>query len=238
MNQSEGELSSIPKHILASSPSTSRLSAGPEPLDDIWNMDDTFDLGCTAVVDGLTVSPNSSKTAQEPMSVTRCCIKFTAPLCSNCLRCGRLTVPLLVFCMLCLIFLSLGRGYLTQLLSWLENLSITYSLIVFVVLFTIISFPFGFGYIILNMTAGYLYGLMRGQAVVTLSVAVGFSVAFILCRSCLRDWASQYLSSSPTLLAMKRVVEGPHGLKVIVLTRFTPIPFGLQNTLFAVSDLI
>ncbi len=150
-------------------------------------------------------------------------------------NCGRLTGPIAILVFLAIVFLILGREYLIQILTWLEHLKLIPSICVFVALFTIISFPFGFGYIILNVAAGYLYGLVRGQVVVSLSVAIGFTIAFFVCRCCLRNWAMQYVSQSTTLLAMKRIVEGPHGLRVIVFTRFTPIPFGLQNTLFAVS---
>lgn len=149
--------------------------------------------------------------------------------------CGRLSGPLVVLLGLTILFLILGREYLVQTLNWLERLSLVPSICVFVALFTLVSFPFGFGYIILNMAAGYLYGVIRGQVVVTLSVAIGFTIAFFICRCCLKDWAMQYVSKSTTLLAMTRIVEGPNGAKVILFTRFTPIPFGLQNALFAVS---
>ncbi len=153
----------------------------------------------------------------------------------NLKSCSRLTGPLVILLVLAVIFLILGREYLVQTLTWLEQLRLIPSICVFVALFTIVSFPFGFGYIILNMAAGYLYGLVRGQVVVTLSVAIGFTIAFVVCRCCLKNWAMQYVSKSTALLAMKSIVEGPHGIRVIVFTRFTPIPFGLQNTLFAVS---
>ena len=153
----------------------------------------------------------------------------------TCKTCGRFTGPLAVFILLCLVFIIVGREYLSQLLYWLEHLKLIYSLCVFIALFIIISFPFGFGYIILNVAAGYIYGLIRGQIVISISVLIGFSTAFLLCRSCLKQWALQYVSSSRALTAMMRVIEGPHGFKVILLTRLTPIPFGLQNALFAVS---
>lgn len=235
--------SEIPKHILISpSPSQRSMSAGgnngdspdlfrPGPL---WPLDDIDCTGTLAQNPPTDASPPRGESGEETrlFSITACC---RAPLCSSCLRCGRFTAPIILFCLVSFIFIALGRGYLTLMLSWLENLPLSTSLVVFVLLFTLISFPFGFGYIILNTTAGYLYGLVRGQAIVTVSVAIGFTVAFLLCRSCLREWSSQYLSS-PTLMALMRVVEGPHGLKVIILTRFTPVPFGLQNSLFAVSE--
>lgn len=146
----------------------------------------------------------------------------------------RLSGPVLLCVILGLIILIWGRGHILQLLRWLETLPLHLSILVFIFLFTLVSFPFGFGYIILNMMAGYLYGILRGQLIVMVSVAVGATLSFQLCRRWFKDYARSMVTSD-ALRAVLRVVEGPHGFKVIFLTRFTPIPFGLQNALFAVE---
>ena len=152
-------------------------------------------------------------------------------------RWKRLSWPLLIFLIIGVALVLLGRSHLLELLKWMEQMPWLESMFIFAVLFTLVSFPFGFGYIILNMMAGYLYGFFRGQIIVMVSVSIGFSVAFILCRSWLKDYARGIVNSN-ALQAVLRVVEGPHGFKVIMLTRFTPIPFGLQNVLFAVSSQV
>lgn len=146
----------------------------------------------------------------------------------------KLSWPLLVFLVIGVVLVIFGRGHLFQLLDWLEQLPWIRRLFVFITLFTLVSFPFGFGYLILNMMAGYLYGFFYGQIVVMVSVAMGFSIAFVLCRYWLQGYARS-ISTSNALRALMRVVDGPSGLKVILLTRLTPIPFGLQNALFAMT---
>lgn len=197
-------------------------SADEEPL----QLEGTASCPCN--IRASTDTPLQDELQDNEENETFCKIK----------SCGRLSGPLVVLLGLTILFLILGREYLVQTLNWLERLSLVPSICVFVALFTLVSFPFGFGYIILNMAAGYLYGVIRGQVVVTLSVAIGFTIAFFICRCCLKDWAMQYVSKSTTLLAMTRIVEGPNGSKVILFTRFTPIPFGLQNALFAVSFFV
>lgn len=241
------EAPSLPPHLVSTSPSSTDLSHSEQ--EDDWSPE------CNIILDNLSYSavsldgcvpldhravpttPPSSSSSSIPVLDIEDIESLSA--CQRwrrtCIACGRFTGPLLIFSIFCISFIALGRGYLTQLLNWLENLPFIWSLSVFILLFTIISFPFGFGYIILNMAAGYLYGMLRGQAVVTVSVAIGFMVGFVVCRCCMREWAGQYIASSPALLAMTKVVEGPHGFRVILLTRLTPIPFGLQNALFAVS---
>ena len=147
---------------------------------------------------------------------------------------GRLSGPFLAFTLIGIVMIVVARSHLAQLLNLLERLPWFESFVVFIFLFTLISFPFGIGYIILNMMAGYLYGFLRGQLVVTVSVTVGFTVSFLLCRIWFRDYAKNIVTSN-TLQAIMRVVEGKNGMKVIFLTRLTPIPFGLQNVLFSVS---
>lgn len=149
----------------------------------------------------------------------------------------RLSGPMALFVVIGLIFLIWGRGHFFQLLEWLEKLPLCYSLLVFITLFTIVSFPFGFGYIVLNMMAGYLYGFFRGQLIVMLAVSVGISVSFMLCRLWFKDYARSVVTSN-ALQAVLKVLEGPQGFKVIFLTRFTPIPFGFQNVLFSVSYIL
>ena len=147
---------------------------------------------------------------------------------------GRLSSPFLVFLLIGIVLIALARSHLAQLLDLLEHLPWFESTVVFVFLFTLISFPFGIGYIVLNMVAGYLYGFVRGQLVVMVSVTVGFTISFFFCRIWFQEYAQRIVTSN-AMQAIMRVVEGKNGLKVIVLTRLTPIPFGLQNVLFSVS---
>lgn len=147
----------------------------------------------------------------------------------------RLSGPMALCVIIGLIVILWGRGHILQLLQWLEHLPLHQSLLMFVCLFTFVSLPFGFGYIILNMMAGYLYGIIHGQLIVMVSVAMGISVSFLLCRKWLNGYARSIVNTNTSLQAVLKVVEGPQGFKVIFLTRFTPVPFGLQNVLFAVS---
>lgn len=147
---------------------------------------------------------------------------------------GRLSSPFLVFLLIGIVLVVLAKSHLSQLLNLLEHLPWFESTVIFIFLFTIISFPFGIGYIVLNMVAGYLYGFVKGQLLVMISVTAGITISFFFCRLWFRDYARKMVMSN-AMQAIMRVVEGKNGLKVIVLTRLTPIPFGLQNVLFSVS---
>lgn len=91
-------------------------------------------------------------------------------------------------------------------------------------------------YILLNIAAGYLYGFLGGIILVIICAVFGVSVAHFVIRRFLEDFVRHRLVS-PSMRSIINVVESEHGFKAIVLSRLTPIPFGLQNALFAVSSL-
>ena len=168
--------------------------------------------------------PDSSR-ASSPSSTTS-----SSSSSSSCFQVsGSAVLYLLAGCIVLFIF----KGYLRVVLVWLESLPIWQGGLVFLLLFTIVSFPMAFGYIVFNVAAGYLYGLALGFLIVSGSVACGSTLAFLVCRHWLKDYVESKLQSAH-LKAVMRVVEGRNGWKVVALTRLTPIPFGLQNGLFAV----
>ena len=138
-----------------------------------------------------------------------------------------------IFSVFVLIFF---RAHFFELLEWLKGAQLWQTLVVFVALFILFSLPFTFGLFILNIAAGYLYGFWWGQLIVSVSATIGFSVAFPLCRLCMKDWIDRNLvQTSEVAKALVRVVEGKKGFKVMILARFTPIPYGFQNGVLAVS---
>ncbi|XP_038435647.1 transmembrane protein 64 isoform X1 [Canis lupus familiaris] len=139
-----------------------------------------------------------------------------------------------VLAALCFASLALVRRYLQHLLLWAESLDSLLGVLLFVVGFIVVSFPCGWGYIVLNVAAGYLYGFVLGMGLMVVGVLIGTFVAHVVCRRLLAAWVAARIQSSGRLSAVVRVVEGGSGLKVVALARLTPIPFGLQNAVFSI----
>ena len=53
---------------------------------------------------------------------------------------------------------------------------------IFVLLYTLVSLPLVWGYIVVNLACGYLYGLVYGMAVTVLTATVGIALAHVLCK--------------------------------------------------------
>ena len=130
-------------------------------------------------------------------------------------------------------FVILSRDYIKYVLMSLEHSGIVISFVVFLMMFVAVSFPFTWGYILLNVAAGYLFGLACGILVIVSCATFGILVAHVTIRRFFRDFVYARLVSS-SMCHIISAVESEHGSKVIALARLTPIPFGLQNALFAV----
>ncbi|XP_075776533.1 transmembrane protein 64 isoform X2 [Pelodiscus sinensis] len=156
-----------------------------------------------------------------------CCL-LGACWCKSCLG-------VCVLAALCFAALALARQYVRDLLLWAESLDSVAGVLLFTVGFIVVSFPCGWGYILLNVAAGYLYGFVLGMGLMVLGVLIGTFIAHVACKKLLARWVLARIQGSEKLSAVIRVVEGGSGLKVVALARLTPVPFGLQNAVFSES---
>ena len=125
---------------------------------------------------------------------------------------------------------------------------------IFVALYTLVSLPLVWGYIVVNLACGYLYGVVYGMAVTVITATVGVALAHILCKVrersvstlCNLCFIFQYvlarhiqscLTKTEFIRSLHIVISGPQAFKIVVLARLTPVPFGLQNAVFSVSNL-
>ncbi|KAF4527924.1 hypothetical protein B566_EDAN016586 [Ephemera danica] len=129
------------------------------------------------------------------------------------------------------------RDYLKLILLWLEDQDPVVIYLIFIVLFAVVSFPFTWGYIFLNLACGYLFGILKGLLAVVITATIGISIAHLIIRNYLAELALSRLFNSENAKALLHVISGPQAFKVIFFARLTPIPFGLQNTIFAVSSV-
>lgn len=169
---------------------------------------------------GATFSSSSGE-FRHPCCITTFCFKSALLAC--------------ILTAVCFSSVALVRQYLKDLLLWVESLDSLVGALLFIVGLIIVSFPCGWGYIVLNVAAGYLYGFVLGMGLVMVGVLIGTFVAHLVCKRLLTDWVLNKVGNSEQLSAVIRVVEGGSGLKVVALARLTPIPFGLQNAVFSVS---
>lgn len=130
-----------------------------------------------------------------------------------------------------------SRDYVRRVLLWVAGQEAWVVVLVFLALFTLVSMPLMWGYIVVNISAGYMFGTWRGLAVTVTTATAGVFVAHVLIRVCLREIVHRRVVTSRLLRALLAVLGGSQAFKVVAITRLTPIPFGLQNAVFAVSQV-
>ncbi|XP_072947325.1 transmembrane protein 64 [Epargyreus clarus] len=142
---------------------------------------------------------------------------------------------LLLTCFVLVIYLC--KEYLKTVLYWVDAQDPRIMFLLFMGLFLIVSFPVTIGYLVLIITSGYLFGIVKGLGTVVVSANFGVAVAHFTLKLLKSYLPLDRLLKTDTARALLKVISGPQAFKIVFFARLTPIPFGLQNTIFAVSDV-
>ena len=127
------------------------------------------------------------------------------------------------------------KTYVKALLIWISYQDPILVNLLFILLFTLVSFPFLWGYMLLVLSSGYLFGVVHGLIVVIVSANTGVAIAHYTIKSFHAKYPICKISESDNAQAVLRVISGSQAFKIVMICRLSPIPFGLQNTIFAVS---
>jgi len=104
-----------------------------------------------------------------------------------------------------------------------------------VLLLILASFP-TFLFLTLGLACGFLYGLLFGYLTLVFGVFLGTSISFLFFQKFGRNWAQSKIEKNNTLKILVREIE-KHGFKILILIRFTPLPFGILNTICALTNV-
>lgn len=128
-----------------------------------------------------------------------------------------------------------GSGPLRELLQWISGLGSTAPL-VFIPLYVVACVLFIPGSI-LTLSAGFLFGVVRGSMYVSVAATVGATLAFLIGRYFARQWVAARLANYPKFKAVDEAVAR-EGWKIVALTRLSPVfPFNLLNYAFGLTNV-
>ncbi|CAD7005394.1 transmembrane protein 64 [Ceratitis capitata] len=136
-----------------------------------------------------------------------------------------------------LLFAYLTRDYTKHFLLWIEAQNPWAIVAILLVCFVVVSFPIIVGYFVLMLTSGYLFGAIKGLLIVIVGANLGVAVCYWTLRSFRQYIPVHRVISNETARAILRVISGPKAFRVVLFTRLTPIPFGVQNLIFAISTI-
>ena len=128
-----------------------------------------------------------------------------------------------------------GTGPLRELLQLISGLGSTAPL-VFIPLYVAACVLFIPGSI-LTLSAGFLFGVIRGSMYVSVAATIGATLAFLIGRYFARRWVAAWLASYPKFRAVDEAVAC-EGWKIVALTRLSPVfPFNLLNYAFGLTKV-
>lgn len=133
------------------------------------------------------------------------------------------------------VLLVLCKAYIRAILLWLEDQNSTIVAITICFLYIIVSLPVSVGYVVLVVAGGYLFGIARGMLLAIIGANTGLLIAHNLLKLVGHHHSVHRFTENETAKAIMRVISGPLCFKIVFCSRLTPIPFGLQNVIFAVS---
>jgi len=89
----------------------------------------------------------------------------------------------------------------------------------------------------LTASAGYLFGVVQGTAIVLLSASIAAACSFLIGRTFLRSYVEKVLENYPEFKRIDKVI-GQEGFKLMLLLRLSPIfPFALSNYFYGVTSV-
>ncbi|KAJ8916488.1 hypothetical protein NQ315_000130 [Exocentrus adspersus] len=149
--------------------------------------------------------------------------------------CRLLALVCTLFVILCVLVAC--KTYIRHVLLWLERQDSLVISATICFLFVLVSLPVSIGYIVLVVASGYLFGLLRGLALVVVGANFGLVVAHNLLKLLGHHRSIYKYTKNDVAQAIMKVIAGPLCFKIVFCSRLTPIPFGLQNAIFALSNV-
>ncbi|MEN7341915.1 MAG: TVP38/TMEM64 family protein [Pseudomonadota bacterium] len=125
--------------------------------------------------------------------------------------------------------------WLTDLVAWIDANKQT-AWLVFIAVYiaaTVLMLPGS----ILTLAAGYVFGVLYGTALVSISSVLGATAAFLIGRSLGRGWVREKIGADARLAAIDAATE-ERGFMVMLLLRLSPIfPFNVMNYLMSLTGM-
>ena len=90
-------------------------------------------------------------------------------------------------CFLVFYLIYLLKDYVHDVLLWAENQPPWAVVFIFIALFTLVSLPLAWGYIVVNLACGYLFGALYGLLVTVFTATIGVLIAHIISKVILID---------------------------------------------------
>lgn len=131
----------------------------------------------------LIASPTKSSSASpysSPKDKISLCLKVFRILRRSTVL--KILLPI-AFLILIIMLISAFKSTTRDLLTWIETQNLWMTFFIFLLLFTLVSFPLAVGYLVLIISCGYMFSMWRGLVVAMIGANVGVAIAHYTMRS-------------------------------------------------------
>ncbi|MDP8235697.1 MAG: TVP38/TMEM64 family protein [Candidatus Erginobacter occultus] len=121
------------------------------------------------------------------------------------------------------------------LITWIEGLG-TLGYLAFILLYILLTVLAGPAWLI-TLTAGLVYGLVRGTVLVSIGSILGASAAFLIGRYLVREAIARKVADKPKFQSIDAAVA-ERGFFIVLMTRLSPVfPFTLLNYAYGLTGV-
>lgn len=144
----------------------------------LLNIDSAKELIPAAAV--VIASPSKSSPNCSPKDKINLCFKIFKLLRRSVIL--KVLLPI-AFIVLIFMLLTAFKSSTKEVLIWMETQNLWTTFLIFMLLFTIVSFPFSVGYLVLIISCGYIFSLGKGFIVALLGANLGVFIAHTTIKS-------------------------------------------------------
>lgn len=123
--------------------------------------------------------------------------------------------------------------YLETFVAWANNNPILASVIYLLIYIAVCVFLLPGS--IITLAAGFVFGIVHGTILVSISSTIGATLAFIIGRTVARDYVGRMVEKQPKFSAIDSAIKDK-GFLIVLLTRLSPLfPFNFLNYAYGLT---
>lgn len=119
--------------------------------------------------------------------------------------------------------------------AWIEGLGTT-GIFLYIAVYALVAVLLGPSWL-MTIGAGFIFGLLRGAAIVWAGAVIGAALAFLIARHVARERVAKWARKNARFSAIDRAIARK-GWKIVLLLRLSPlVPYTISNYLYGLTAI-
>ena len=119
--------------------------------------------------------------------------------------------------------------------AWIEGLGTT-GIFLYIAVYALVAVLLGPSWL-MTIGSGFIFGLLRGAAIVWAGAVIGAALAFLIARHVARERVAKWARKNARFSAIDRAIARK-GWKIVLLLRLSPlVPYTISNYLYGLTAI-